>query len=169
MVQAAAIAGASRIFVIDTNSQKFEKARELGATDFVNPRELSVPVQQHLVEQTKWGVDVCLEATGDVDVMRAAIESAHRGWGQTVLAGVAAAGKEVSTRPFQFITGRKLTGTAFGGWKSRAEVPQLMQRVVDGELDVSKYVTHRFDGVEGTLDALKAMETGDCIRAVVKY
>jgi S-(hydroxymethyl)glutathione dehydrogenase/alcohol dehydrogenase len=101
--------------------------------------------------------------------MRAALECAHRGWGTSCVIGVAASGKEISTRPFQLVTGRKWVGTAFGGWKSRSDVPELVDRYLEGELEVDAYITHTFKGVEGTNDAFHALEGGDCLRAVVIY
>ena len=111
--------GASRIFAIDVNPKKFEAARALGATDCLNPTDSKVPIQKRLVEMTTWGVDYTFDCTGNVEVMRAALECAHRGWGVSCVIGVAASGKEISTRPFQLVTGRKWVGTAFGGFKTR--------------------------------------------------
>jgi len=101
--------------------------------------------------------------------MRAALESAHRGWGESCVIGVAAAGKEISTRPFQLVTGRKWSGTAFGGFKGRSEVPPLIVDYEAGRLELDHYITHRFKGIEGTLEAVKALHSGDCLRAVVTY
>jgi S-(hydroxymethyl)glutathione dehydrogenase/alcohol dehydrogenase len=114
-------------------------------------------------------VDYTFDATGNTDVMRSALEAAHRGWGESCVIGVAAAGKEISTRPFQLVTGRKWTGTAFGGFKSRSEVPPLIDDYEKGDLKLDHYITHRFQGVEGTLEAVKALHSGDCLRAVVTY
>mmetsp|Transcript_17764 Transcript_17764/g.56018 ORF Transcript_17764/g.56018 Transcript_17764/m.56018 type:complete len:362 (+) Transcript_17764:66-1151(+) len=119
VIQGAAARGASRIFAVDVNPKKFDMARKLGATDCVNPKDHKEPVQQVLVGMTKWGIDYTFDATGNVDVMRSALECAHRGWGQSCIIGVAAAGKEISTRPFQLVTGRKWTGTPFGGGPPR--------------------------------------------------
>ena len=118
---------------------------------------------------TGFGYDYTFDCTGNTEVMRAALECAHRGWGTSCVIGVAASGKEISTRPFQLVTGRKWVGTAFGGWKSRSDVPQLVDRYLDGELEVDAYITHTFKGVEGTNDAFHALEGGDCLRAVVVY
>eukprot|EP00933_Yihiella_yeosuensis_P073943 TRINITY_DN8273_c0_g1_i3.p1 TRINITY_DN8273_c0_g1~~TRINITY_DN8273_c0_g1_i3.p1 ORF type:complete len:102 (+),score=9.75 TRINITY_DN8273_c0_g1_i3:335-640(+) len=101
--------------------------------------------------------------------MRAALESAHRGWGESCIVGVAASGQEISTRPFQLITGRKWVGTAFGGWKGRSDIPTLVEDYESGKLELDHYVTHRFEGIEGTLEAIKALHSGDCLRAVVTY
>eukprot|EP00466_Bigelowiella_natans_P004870 jgi/Bigna1/58338/fgenesh1_pm.77_\ len=169
VIQAAKIAGASRIFAIDLNPAKFEAAKGFGATDFLNPKDYEIPIQQVIVGETKWGVDYSFDCTGNVEVMRSALESAHRGWGQSCVIGVAPAGAEIKTRPFQLVTGREWKGTAFGGWKSRSSVPKLVNRYMSGELPVEGYITHRFDGVEATNDAVRALESGDCLRAVVSY
>lgn len=169
VILGAKMRGASRIFAIDTNPGKFEIARKLGATDCVNPKDYDKPIQQVLVEMTKWGIDYTFDCTGSVEVMRAALEAAHRGWGESCIIGVAAAGKEISTRPFQLITGRKWTGTAMGGFKCRSEIPHLISEYEAGRLDLDPFITHRFKGVEGTLDAVTALNSGECLRAVVTY
>lgn len=169
VVQGAQMRGAKRIFAIDTNPGKFEMAKELGATDCINPADYDKPIQQVLVEKTQWGVDYTFDATGNTGVMRAALESAHRGWGESCIIGVAAAGQEISTRPFQLVTGRKWTGTAFGGFKSRSEVPVLIEDYQNGKLKLDHYITHRFNGIDSTLEAIEALHSGDCLRAVVTY
>jgi len=169
VVQGAQMRGAKRIFVIDTNPAKFEMAKQLGATDCINPEDYDKPVQQVLVEMTKWGVDYTFDATGNTTVMRAALESAHRGWGESCVIGVAAAGQEISTRPFQLVTGRKWTGTAFGGFKSRTEVPGLIDDYENGTLKLDHYITHRFQGIDSIIEAVDALHSGDCLRAVVTY
>lgn len=169
VLQAAKISGAKRIFAIDTNPAKFKIATEMGATDCLNPLDCKTPIQQVLVEMTKWGVDYTFDCTGSVDVMRSALEAAHRGWGMSCVIGVAASGKEISTRPFQLVTGRRWVGTAFGGWKSRTDVPELVERVLKGELPIKQFITHNFEGVDSWPEAIKALHSGDCLRAVVKY
>jgi S-(hydroxymethyl)glutathione dehydrogenase/alcohol dehydrogenase len=169
VIQAAKLSGARRIIAIDLNRNKFGAARALGATDCVNPSEVDGPIQQHIVGMTQWGVDYTFDCTGNTEVMRAALECAHRGWGVSCVIGVAASGKEISTRPFQLVTGRKWVGTAFGGWKSRSDVPMLVERYLAGELELDPYITHTFAGVEATMDAFHALEGGDCLRAVVVY
>jgi S-(hydroxymethyl)glutathione dehydrogenase / alcohol dehydrogenase len=196
VVEAAKNAGASRIIAVDTNPSKFEAAKKWGATDCVNPKDLSVPVQQHIAGvMTEWGVDATFECVGNVDVMRAALESAHRGWGQSVVIGVAAAGQEIRTRPFQLVTGRQWKGTAFGGWKSRKQVPELVQRVLLGgggggkggedaaageggkqqqqqqqqqQWRLDDYVTHemKFDRINEAFDLL---HKGECLRCVLTF
>ena len=150
VIQAAKMRGCSRIFAIDINPSKFAIATELGATDCISPRELpeGTTIQQHIVSLTKWGVDYTFDATGSVQVMRSALECAHRGWGQSCVIGVAPAGHEISTRPFQLVTGRQWKGTAFGGFKSRTEVPGLVEQYLTGELPIEQYITHEFEGVE---------------------
>ena len=170
VIQAAKHSGASRIFAIDLNKEKFEIAKNLGATDFINPSENDgKTTPQVLCEKTKWGVDYTFDCTGNVKVMREALESSHRGWGLSCVIGVAASGHEISTRPFQLVTGRRWCGTAFGGWKSRSDVPKLVNKCLCGELDVDHYITHRFNGVENVNAAIDALHGGSCLRAVVSY
>merc|ERR1712150_403222 len=167
-IQGAQMRGADRIFAIDVNPGKFEMATQLGATDCINPKDHDKPIQQVLVGMTKWGIDYTFDCTGNTEVMRAALESAHRGWGESCIIGVAAAGKEISTRPFQLVTGRNWKGTAFGGWKSRTEVPKLVQTVMRGEMALEPFITHTFDGLEHVNESIKALHGGDCLRAVIK-
>jgi len=170
VIQGAKMAGATTIIAVDINPSKFEMARSLGATDFVNSKELDKPVQQHIAgDLTQWGVDYSFDCTGNTEVMRAALECAHRGWGESCVIGVAASGHEISTRPFQLVTGRVWKGTAFGGFKSRRDVPKLVQRNLDGDLPIDHFITHRFEGVGATTNAIEALHSGCCLRAVVKY
>jgi len=144
-------------------------AKELGATDCINPKDHDKPIQQVLVGKTQWGVDYTYDCTGNTQVMRSALEAAHRGWGVSCVIGVAAAGHELSTRPFQLVTGRKWMGTAFGGVKSRSEVPTMVDDYLSGKLKLDHYITDRFQGVDGTKDAIHALHGGECLRAVVNY
>lgn len=169
VIQGAKMAGASRIIAVDINPTKFKDAIALGATDTVDSSKLDKPVQSHIVEMTKWGADYTFDCTGNTAVMRAALECAHRGWGTSCIIGVAASGHEISTRPFQLVTGRTWKGTAFGGFKSRRDVPKLVQRCIDGKLPVDHFITHTFEGVKCTNDAIDALHGGSCLRAVVKY
>ena len=170
VIQAAKMRNARQIFAIDLNPKKFEMATTLGATDCLNPKDFpDKPIQSVIVEATKWGVDYSYDCTGNVEVMRAALECSHRGWGTSCVIGVAASGKEIATRPFQLITGRHWCGTAFGGWKSRTEVPKLVEQTLSGELPISHYVTHTFEGVDKINDAIHTLEGGECLRAVVSY
>jgi len=164
------MSGASRIIAIDVNPSKFEMAQRLGATDCVNPNDVDGPIQGYIAGVlTPWGVDYTFDCTGNVQVMRAALECAHRGWGVSCVIGVAAAGHELATRPFQLVTGRVWKGTAFGGFKSRTDIPRLVDRCQRGELIIDHFVTHKFHGVTSTNDAIAALHSGDCLRAVVQY
>jgi len=164
------MAGASKIIAVDVNPSKFEAAKALGATDCVDPKTVEGPIQKHIATvMTKWGVDYTFDCTGNVEVMRSALECAHRGWGESCIIGVAAAGHEISTRPFQLVTGRVWRGTAFGGFKSRRDIPILVDRCMKGELPVDHFITHKFKGVGNTNAAIDALHSGDCLRAVVEY
>uniref|UniRef100_A0A672QPC3 S-(hydroxymethyl)glutathione dehydrogenase n=1 Tax=Sinocyclocheilus grahami TaxID=75366 RepID=A0A672QPC3_SINGR len=134
--------GATRIIGIDINPDKFEIAKKFGATEFVNPKDHSKPIQEVLVELTDGGVDYSFECIGNVGIMRAALEACHKGWGTSVIIGVAGAGQEISTRPFQLVTGRTWKGTAFGGWKSLESVPKLVNDYMNKKLMVDEFVTH---------------------------
>lgn len=169
VIQAAKKAGATRIFAVDTNPDKEASATNLGATDFLNPLDFDKPIQQVLVGITEWGVDFTFDCTGNTQVMRAALEAAHRGWGKSCVIGVAEAGHELSTRPFQLVTGRTWMGTAFGGYKSRTDVPQLVEDYLSGDLPIEHFITHNFEGVENINTAIDALHGGDCLRAVVSY
>jgi len=170
VIQGAKIAGASRIIAVDVNPGKFPAAVKFGATDTVDSSKLDKPVQNHIAgDLTVWGVDYSFDCTGHTEVMRAALECSHRGWGISCVIGVAAAGHEISTRPFQLVTGRTWKGTAFGGFKSRTDVPMLVNKNLNGELPIADYITHCFEGVDKTNDAIEALHGGSCLRAVVKY
>jgi len=173
VVQGAKMAGASHIIAVDVNPKKFEAAIKLGATDCVdsmNGLPEGKTVQQYIAGGlTKWGVDYSFDCTGIVSVMRAALECSHRGWGTSCVIGVAASGHELSTRPFQLVTGRVWKGTAFGGWKTRTDVPKLVDSYMSGELPIDQYITHNFSGVDKTNDAVHALHSGTCLRAVCKY
>eukprot|EP01083_Nonionella_stella_P028487 78451_1 len=170
VIQGAVMAGASRIIAVDVNPGKFEGAIKMGATDTVDSSSLDKPVQQYIAgDLTDWGVDYSFDCTGNTEVMRAALECSHRGWGTSCVIGVAASGHHISTRPFQLVTGRVWKGTAFGGFKSRRDVPLLVERFMSGKLPIESYVTHELDGVAATNDAIHALHGGSCLRAVVKY
>lgn len=170
VIQGAKMAGASRIIGVDLNPDKIEIAKQLGATDFVNPKDIEGPVQKHIAgTMTKWGVDYTFDCTGNTEVMRSALECAHRGWGVSCVIGVAASGHEISTRPFQLVTGRTWKGTAFGGFKSRRDIPMLVDKCMCGELPVDHFITHNFKGVGKTNDAIAALHSGKCLRAVVEH
>lgn len=160
-------AGASCIIGVDINPAKFETAKQFGATECVNPNDHSEkPIQQVLVEMTSGGLDFTFEAVGSVLTMRAALEACHKGWGTSVIIGVAGAGQEISTRPFQLVTGRTWKGTAFGGWKSRDSVPELVKEYLAGRLKVDEFVTHTMP-LNKINDAFDLMHHGQSIRAVM--
>ncbi len=169
VIHGAAMAGASRIIAVDINASKWEKAKEFGATDFVNPKELPAgkTTQQHIVDITDGGVDYSFEAIGLVETMRQALECAHKGWGVSVIIGVAAGGKEISTRPFQLVTGRVWKGTAFGGVKGRTELPGMVQDFMNGKLKVAEFVTHRLPLAEIN-ESFRLMEAGESLRTVLE-
>ncbi|WP_435276277.1 S-(hydroxymethyl)glutathione dehydrogenase/class III alcohol dehydrogenase [Psychrobium sp. nBUS_13] len=164
----AAMAKASRIIVIDINESKFELAKKLGATDCINPKDHDKPIQDVIVELTDGGVDYSFECIGNVDVMRSALECCHKGWGESVIIGVAGAGQEISTRPFQLVTGRVWRGTAFGGVKGRTELPDYVERYLAGEFKLSDFITHTM-GLEGINDAFDLMHEGKSIRTVIHF
>ncbi|MEN1943265.1 S-(hydroxymethyl)glutathione dehydrogenase/class III alcohol dehydrogenase [Luteimonas sp. MJ293] len=168
VIQGAMQAKAGRIIAIDTNPSKFELAKQMGATECVNPKDHDKPIQQVIVEMTEWGVDHSFECIGNVEVMRAALECAHRGWGQSVIIGVAGAGKEISTRPFQLVTGRKWLGTAFGGVKGRTELPGMVEDAMKGDIKLEPFVTHTLP-LERINEAFELMEKGESIRTVIRY
>ncbi len=168
VIQGAKLAKAGRIIAIDTNPAKFELARTFGATDCVNPKDHAQPIQQVIIEMTGWGVDHSFECIGNVQVMRAALECAHRGWGQSVIIGVAGAGQEISTRPFQLVTGRRWLGSAFGGVKGRSELPGMVEQAMKGEIELAPFVTHTLP-LENINEAFELMHAGQSIRSVVHY
>jgi len=170
VVQGARLSGAARIIALDTNEDKWPLAQQLGATEFVNPARLPEgrTVQQHLVELTDGGVDYSFDATGNTDVMRAALESAHKGWGVSCVIGVAGAGKEISTRPFQLVTGRVWKGSAFGGIKGRSELPGMVDAYMAGEIVIDPLVTHTFK-LEDINKAFELMKQGKSIRSVILF
>ncbi|WP_420591147.1 S-(hydroxymethyl)glutathione dehydrogenase/class III alcohol dehydrogenase [Bacterioplanoides sp.] len=164
----AAMAKASRIIAIDINESKFELAKQLGATDCINPKNYDKPIQEVIVELTDGGVDYSFECIGNVDVMRSALECCHKGWGESVIIGVAGAGQEISTRPFQLVTGRVWRGTAFGGVKGRSELPDYVERYLAGEFKLSDFITHTM-ALEGINDAFELMHEGKSIRTVIHF
>jgi S-(hydroxymethyl)glutathione dehydrogenase/alcohol dehydrogenase len=168
VIQGARQAQAGRIIAIDTNPAKFALATQMGATDCVNPKDHDKPIQQVIVEMTGWGVDHSFECIGNVQVMRAALECAHRGWGQSVIIGVAGAGQEISTRPFQLVTGRTWKGTAFGGVKGRSQLPGMVEQAMRGEIELAPFVTHTLP-LDRINDAFDLMHAGESIRSVIHY
>ncbi|ARO89165.1 S-(hydroxymethyl)glutathione dehydrogenase/class III alcohol dehydrogenase [Nitrosospira lacus] len=164
----AAMAKAGRIIAIDINPGKFEIARQLGATDVVNPRDYSKPIQDVIIEMTGGGVDFSFECIGNVKVMRSALECCHKGWGESVIIGVAGAGEEICTRPFQLVTGRVWRGSAFGGVKGRTELPGYVQRYLDGEFELDTFITHTM-GLDDINTAFELMHEGKSIRTVIHF
>jgi len=161
-------AKAGRIIAIDINPVKFEIARQLGATDVVNPKDYAKPIQEVIIEMTDGGVDFSFECIGNVKVMRSALECCHKGWGESVIIGVAGAGEEICTRPFQLVTGRIWRGSAFGGVKGRTELPGYVQRYLDGEYELEPFITHNM-GLDDINKAFDLMHTGESIRTVIHF
>lgn len=164
----AVMAKVARIIAIDTNPGKFEIARQLGATDVVNPKDYAKPIQEVIVEMTGGGVDFSFECIGNVKVMRSALECCHKGWGESVIIGVAGAGEEICTRPFQLVTGRVWRGSAFGGVRGRSELPGYVQRYLDGEFELDTFITHTM-GLEQINQAFDLMHAGKSIRTVIHF
>ena len=164
----ATMAKASRIIAIDINESKFDLAKKLGATDCVNPKNFDKPIQEVIVEMTDGGVDFSFECIGNVDVMRSALECCHKGWGESVIIGVAGAGQEISTRPFQLVTGQVWRGTAFGGVKGRSELPDYVERYLAGEFKLNDFITHTM-GLDKINEAFDLMHEGKSIRSVVHF
>jgi S-(hydroxymethyl)glutathione dehydrogenase/alcohol dehydrogenase len=168
VIQGAVMANAGRILAIDVNPGKFELATQLGATDCIDPRDYDAAIQDVVVELTDGGVDYSFEAVGNVDLMRSALECCHKGWGEATIIGVAGAGKEISTRPFQLVTGRVWRGSAFGGVRGRSELPGMVEQAMAGEIAIEPLITHRM-GLERINDAFDLMHSGESIRTVISY
>jgi S-(hydroxymethyl)glutathione dehydrogenase/alcohol dehydrogenase len=168
VIQGAVMAQAGRIIAIDVNPEKFEMAKALGATDFINPKDLNVSVTEAVVELTNGGVDYSFECIGNVDVMREALECCHMGWGVSTIIGVAGAGQEIRTRPFQLVTGRTWKGTAFGGVKGRTELPGYVDRYLNGSIELDSMVTHTMP-LEDINTAFDLMHEGKSIRSVIIF
>uniref|UniRef100_A0A0A1X0F9 S-(hydroxymethyl)glutathione dehydrogenase n=1 Tax=Zeugodacus cucurbitae TaxID=28588 RepID=A0A0A1X0F9_ZEUCU len=161
-------AGASKVYGIDINPDKFEVAKRFGVTDFINPKDVADkgPIQNYIIDLLDGGFDYSFECIGNVNTMRAALEATHKGWGTSVIIGVAAAGQEISTRPFQLVVGRTWKGTAFGGWKSVTDVPKLVQEYLGKELLIDEFITHTME-LEAINEAFDLMHAGKSIRAIV--
>jgi S-(hydroxymethyl)glutathione dehydrogenase/alcohol dehydrogenase len=164
----ATMAKAGRIIAVDINPSKFEIAKQLGATDFVNPSDYDKPIQEVIVELTDGGVDYSFECVGNVKLMRAALECCHKGWGESIIIGVAGAGQEISTRPFQLVTGRVWRGSAFGGVKGRTELPGYVEKSQSGEIPLDTFITHTM-GLDQINEAFDLMHEGKSIRSVIHY
>lgn len=168
VIQGAAQAKASRIIGVDINVDKFALARDMGSTDCINPKDYDKPIQEVIVELTEGGVDYSFECIGNVDVMRAALECCHKGWGESVIIGVAGAGKEIHTRPFQLVTGRVWRGSAFGGVKGRSQLPGMVLQAMRGEIRLDPFITHRLP-LDRINEAFDLMHEGKSIRTVIHF
>ncbi len=168
VIQGAVMARAERILGIDTNPAKFEVAQRFGATECLDPREFTDGIAQVIVERTGGGVDYSFECIGNVDTMRAALECCHKGWGESTIIGVAGAGQEIRTRPFQLVTGRVWRGTAFGGVKGRSELPGYVEEYLDGRIEIDEYLTHTLP-LERINEAFDLMHAGRSIRTVIRF
>ena len=168
VIQGAVQAKAGRIIAIDTNPGKFDLARELGATDCVNPKDHDKPIQEVIVDMTDGGVEFSFECIGNVKVMRSALECCHKGWGESVIIGVAGAGQEISTRPFQLVTGRVWRGSAFGGVKGRTQLPGMVEQAMRGEIRLDPFITHNLP-LDKINEAFDLMHQGKSIRTVIHF
>ena len=167
VIQGAKMVGADRIIGIDINPAREELGRKFGLTDFVNPKDID-NVTAEIIEITGGGVDYSFECIGNIETMRQALECCHKGWGESFIIGVAGAGQEISTRPFQLVTGRSWKGTAFGGARGRTDVPRIVEWYMDGKIQIDPLITHTMR-LEEINDAFKLMHEGASIRSVVVY
>ncbi len=167
-IQGATMAKAGRIIAVDINPDKFELATQLGATDTVNPKDYDAPIQDVIVDLTNGGVDYSFECVGNINLMRAALECCHKGWGESTIIGVAGAGQEISTRPFQLVTGRIWRGSAFGGCKGRSELPGMVEQYMDGEIKIDEFITYTMP-LEDINRAFDLMHEGKSIRSIVHF
>lgn len=167
VIQGARMVGANKIIGIDLNPAREAMARKFGMTDFINPKE-TANVVDTIIELTDGGADFSFECVGNVDLMRQALECCHKGWGQSIIVGVAGAGKEIKTRPFQLVTGRVWKGSAFGGARGRTDVPKIVDWYMDGKLNIDDLITHRLP-LERINEGFDLMKRGESIRSVVLY
>jgi len=168
VIQGARLVGAAQIVGVDINPAKRQLAEAFGMTDFVNPSEVEGDLVAHLVELTKGGADYSFDCTGNVKVMRQALECCHKGWGQSIIIGVAPAGAEISTRPFQLVTGRVWKGSAFGGARGRTDVPKIVDWYMDGRINIDDLITHKLP-LERINEGFDLMHEGKSIRTVVEF
>lgn len=168
VIQGSVLAKAKRIIGIDINPRKFELATQLGATDCINPQDFDKSITEVIVEMTDGGVDYSFECVGNVDLIRDALESCHKGWGVSTIIGVAPAGAEIRTRPFQLVTGRVWKGTAFGGVKGRTELPGYVDRYLKGEIEIDRFVSEELP-LEEINTAFQLMHEGKSIRSVIRF
>ena len=168
-VHGAVMAKAERIIAVDINPAKFELATQLGATDVVNPKDFpDTPIQQVIVDMTDGGVDYSFECIGNVNVMRSALECCHKGWGESIIIGVAGAGEEIATRPFQLVTGRVWRGTAFGGVKGRSQLPGIVDQALAGEIPLDPFISYNLP-LDQINHAFHLMHEGKAIRSVIHF
>ncbi|KAI8893490.1 S-glutathione dehydrogenase [Globomyces pollinis-pini] len=168
VVQGAVACKAGRIIGVDINPKKFELAKKMGCTDCINPKDYSKPIQEVIVDMTDGGVDYSFECIGNVNVMRSALECTHKGWGESIIIGVAGQGQEIATRPFQLVTGRVWKGCAFGGVKGRSELPGLVDDYMNGKLDIDSFCTHAMK-LEHVNEAFRLMHDGESIRTILSF
>jgi S-(hydroxymethyl)glutathione dehydrogenase/alcohol dehydrogenase len=168
VVQGARLAGADRIIGVDLNDRREALGRKFGMTHFVNPKTLGGDLVAHLIELTDGGADYSFECVGSVELMRQALECCHRGWGVSVIIGVAGAGQEIRTRPFQLVTGRVWKGSAFGGARGRTDVPKIVDWYMQGKIDIDSLITHKLP-LSRINEAFQLMHAGESIRTVVEY
>ena len=168
VIQGLRLAGADQIVGVDLNSSKRSMAEKFGMTDFVNPSEVKEDLVAYLINLTGGGADYTFDATGNVNVMRTALESAHKGWGESIIIGVAPAGAEISTRPFQLVTGRVWKGTAFGGARGRTDVPKIVDWYMEGKIQIDPMITHSFS-LDDINKGFDLMHEGKSIRSVVIF
>jgi S-(hydroxymethyl)glutathione dehydrogenase/alcohol dehydrogenase len=168
VIQGLRLAGADQIVGVDLNPGRKAQAAKFGMTDFVNPAEVGGDLVPYLVNLTRGGADYTFDATGNVEVMRTALECAHKGWGESIIIGVAPAGAEISTRPFQLVTGRVWRGTAFGGARGRTEVPKIVDWYMDGKIEIDPMITHTLS-LPDINRGFDLMHAGESIRSVVVY
>ena len=168
VIQGLRLVGADMIVGVDLNPAREALGKQFGMTHFVNPKEVEGDLVPYLVDLTRGGADYSFECIGNVDVMRQALECCHKGWGESVIVGVAGAGKEISTRPFQLVTGRVWRGTAFGGAKGRTDVPRIVDWYMDGKINIDDLITHVMP-LEKINDAFDLMHAGKSIRSVVTF
>lgn len=167
VIQGARMVGASRIIGIDLNEKKVELAKQFGMTDFINPKKTDNLVEA-ICDLTNGGVDYSFECIGNVNVMRDALECCHKGWGESIIIGVAGAGQEISTRPFQLVTGRVWRGSAFGGARGRSDVPKIVDWYMDGKINIDDLITHKMP-LSDINKAFDMMHEGSSIRSVVEF
>ena len=167
VIQGARMVGANKIIGIDLNESKVEIAREFGMTDFINPSQTDDLIEA-IADLTNGGADYSFECIGNVNTMRQALECCHKGWGESIIIGVAGAGQEISTRPFQLVTGRVWRGTAFGGARGRTDVPKIVDWYMDGKIDIDSLITHKMP-LDDINTAFDLMHAGESIRSVIEY